>query len=99
MLPIVLLALMGCHSIRVSGIITDAATKEPVGTCQVTMAKRYAHSDLAGHYSIVAHTSEARQNPLKLVCDGYEPLSVNACIWRAGHVELNPKVTPAAAGR
>lgn len=84
----------GCGSMRVSGFITDAETQKPVGTCQVTLAKYYAHSDPAGHYSITMRRKLAKRIPLKLVCEGYETRSVDVYKWRARSREINLQVTP-----
>jgi len=98
-------ALVGCSSMRVAGIVTDAATKEGVGTCEITIDPHYAHSDPAGHYSIAArrcteegsglkHLNCARS--MKLVCRGYETKTVPIDTSKTRSPKLNIEVTPVA---
>jgi hypothetical protein len=91
---VALIVLAGCSSVRVQGFVTDAVTHEPVGSCQITIAKRYAHSDPAGHYSIVARRNEARKNPMNLNCKGYEPKSMNVWVFRTRSRNVDVQVTP-----
>lgn len=95
----VLLTLAGCPSMRVQGFITDAETREPVGTCQVTVGRAYAHSDPAGHYMIVARRKEFRTKPMNLVCKGYEPRSLDAYQFRTKNRYIDLQVTPAVSSK
>lgn len=89
------LCLAGCNpGLMVNGFITDAATGRPVGTCQVRMAKYYAHSDPAGHYSIKVSRKLARKERMKFICEGYETKEVDAGVWRTKSLELDLNVTP-----
>lgn len=93
-LMLVFTLLAGCRAMRIDGIITDAVTQKPVGTCQITLATRYAHSDPAGHFAITARRSEAREEPLNFHCVGYEPKTVNAYSFRVKRKSILLTVTP-----
>ncbi len=90
----------GCPtSIRVIGVVTDAATAEPVGTCEITMGARYTHSDPAGRYSMVARRSTRdgnRQRVLNFACRGYEPASITVNGWGDRYPTVNLQVVPLA---
>lgn len=41
-----------CTSLRISGLVTDERTGEPVGVCGITSGPNYARTDPIGHYTI-----------------------------------------------
>lgn len=90
--------LVGCSTtMQVNGIVTDVETGRPIGTCQITMGDRYAHSDPAGHYSLTARRSTrdgSRSRPMNLKCDGYQLQSVIVDSTHSNRPVVNVQVVP-----
>lgn len=72
-----LLLIAGC-AMRVSGVVSDRDSGQPVPACTVSIRERYTHTDPTGHYSLgVPHVP---QESIKFVAPGYAVLtkSINA---------------------
>lgn len=94
------LALCGCRSITVRGVVSDALTGEPVWPCSVSMGGRSAVADLAGRYRL-----QARKRPptkkfsssrsMEVLCKGYERKVVEVTWDETRYPTVNVPMTPA----
>ena len=95
---LLVLALAGCSSFRVTGTLTDAATGEPAWPCSVSIGNRSAMSDLKGQYKLSAR----RQIPGKMLksrrmdvyCRGYEQKSVDVNVEGTRYPVVDLQLTP-----
>ena len=62
-----------CTSIRVSGMVTDQRTGDPVGVCGVMIGSRYVRTDPIGKYVIGA---DASAKSMQFIAPGYETRTV-----------------------
>jgi hypothetical protein len=73
-MPIALaVSLSACTTMRVTGMVTDEQTGEPVGVCGITSGTKYVRTDPIGRYAIPV---KREWKTMQVVAPGYERKTV-----------------------
>jgi len=71
--PLAVLLLAGCTTVRVAGMVYDEATGDWINSCGITTGPKYYHTDSAGHYNL---KTRADWKSMTFVAPGYETKSI-----------------------